>query len=111
MKPLRRRGLTPGEIGLARSVFGEAIRLKTVRILSAPWPFDRAFVAGCWFGRDWIVWPAMAFQADFSAGPLSRQGQASLCRPVWTRDGKTAYLRPFRLDTDPARSDGPEARS
>lgn len=70
---MRRRALTPGEIALARAVFGEAIRLETVRILSAPWPFDRAFVPGRWFGRDWIVWPGKQVPADASKAPLGVQ--------------------------------------
>lgn len=61
---MSRRALTPGEVALARSVFGEVIRLKTVRILSAPWPLTRAFVPGCWFGRDWIVWPSKQVPDD-----------------------------------------------
>lgn len=73
MKAGARRALTPGEVALARSVFGEAIRLKTVRILSAPRPFDRAFVPGGWFGRDWIVWPGKQVPADASKASLSVQ--------------------------------------
>ncbi|MGA0546307.1 hypothetical protein ACO2Q1_13615 [Brevundimonas sp. VNH65] len=61
---MRRRALTAGEFALARSVFADAIRLKTVRILSAPWQLTRAFVPGCWFGRDWIVWPAKQVPDD-----------------------------------------------
>lgn len=70
---MRRRSLTTGETELARSVFGNAIRLETVRILSAPWPLTRAFVPGCWFGRDWIVWPGKQVPADASKAPLGVQ--------------------------------------
>ncbi len=73
MKPGALRALTSGEAALAKSVFGEAIRLKTVRILSAPWPFDRAFVPGCWFGRDWIVWSGKQVPADASKASLGVQ--------------------------------------
>lgn len=73
MKVLRRRGLTPGEVDLAKSVFGAAVRLQTVRILYAPWPFDRAFVPGRWFGRDWIVWPGKQVPADASKATLGDQ--------------------------------------
>ena len=51
------RPLADGEAALAREVFGAALRLDDVRFLGSPWPFDRAFVPGSWFGRDWIVWP------------------------------------------------------
>lgn len=61
---MRRRALTAGEFALAQSVFADRIRLETVRILSAPWPLTRAFVPGCWFGRDWIVWPAKQVPDD-----------------------------------------------
>lgn len=67
------RALTPGEIELARAMFGAAIRLETVRILSAPWPFDRAFAPGCWFGRDWIVWPGKQVPEDASKASLGVQ--------------------------------------
>ena len=70
---MSRRALTPGEIALARSVFGGAIGLKAVRVLSAPWPFLRAFVPGRWFGRDWIVWPANQVPADASKASLGVQ--------------------------------------
>ena len=49
------RALTQAEAALAREAFGAALRLDTVRLIG--WPFRRAFVAGRWFGRDWIVWP------------------------------------------------------
>lgn len=74
LKPFgRRRRLTPGEIALARNVFGDAIRLESVRILPAPWPFARAFVPGSWFGRDWIVWPAAQLPEDISAASVGMQ--------------------------------------
>lgn len=67
------RGLTPGEIALAASVFGQAIALEPVRIIASPRPFDRAFVPGRWFGRDWIVWPRVQLLEDLSCGPLHVQ--------------------------------------
>ncbi|MBB5745382.1 hypothetical protein [Brevundimonas variabilis] len=67
------RGLTSGEQGLAVSVFGRAVRLETVRFVKSPWPFDRAFVAGRWFGRDWIVWPGRGLPDDFAVAPLAVQ--------------------------------------
>jgi hypothetical protein len=67
------RGLTVGETALARQAFGGALGLAPVRFLPSPWPFDRAFVAGRWFGRDWIVWPRRALPRDIAAAPLRLQ--------------------------------------
>ena len=67
------RGLTSAERDLASGVFGDAILFETVRFLKSPWPFDRAFVAGRWFGRDWIVWPGRGLATDFAVAPLSVQ--------------------------------------
>lgn len=67
------RTLTTPERGLAAAVFGEALELDPIRILAAPWPVRRAFVAGRWFGRDWIAWPRAALPADFLAASLGRQ--------------------------------------
>lgn len=69
----RVRRLTPGEKSLAREAFGGAIDLSIVRILAAPWPFNRAFVPGRWFGRAWIVWPRPQLTPDLSAAPLAQQ--------------------------------------
>lgn len=67
------RALTPGERALAADAFGIAVGLDTVRFLKSPWPFDRAFVAGRWFGRDWIVWPGRGLPIDFAVAPLGMQ--------------------------------------
>lgn len=61
-----KRGLTDREKTLARRVFGDHIELDTVRFVGSPKPFDRAFVAGRWFGRDWIVWPRETLAEDFT---------------------------------------------
>ena len=67
------RPLTSGEIAMAREMFGEAIEYGSVRILAQP-VFPRAFVAGRWFWRDWIVWPAKTLLPDYAApdAPLRR---------------------------------------
>ncbi|QDH73269.1 hypothetical protein [Brevundimonas sp. M20] len=67
------RPLTPGEIELAREAFGETLDYPPIRFLPSPWPFDRAFVPGRWFGRDWIVWPKATLVADLSTAPLKLQ--------------------------------------
>ena len=66
------RALTEAEKSLSREAFGAAIDLATVRLIG--WPFRRAFVAGRWFGRDWIVWPQAQLVADFTAAPVRMQG-------------------------------------
>ena len=67
----RKRGLTEAEKALARRVFGDKIELDTVRFVASPKPFDRAFVAGRWFGRDWIVWPGARLADDYATAKLS----------------------------------------
>lgn len=67
------RRLTSGEKALAREAFGAALRLDSVRILSSPWPFDRAFVPGSVLGREWIVWPGRNMPPDLSLTPLALQ--------------------------------------
>lgn len=67
----RIRALTDSEATLARQAFGDAIRLETVRLIG--WPFARAFVAGRWFRRDWIVWPSRALVDDFTTAALGAQ--------------------------------------
>lgn len=67
----RKRSLTGAEKALARRVFGDHIELDTVRFIASPKPFNRAFVAGRWFGRDWIVWPGERLAEDYSAAELS----------------------------------------
>jgi hypothetical protein len=67
------RGLTPGERALAVDAFGDALTLDAIRLLPVPWPFNRAFVPGRWFARDWIVWPKQTLPADVGAAPLRPQ--------------------------------------
>ena len=64
MSRLLIRSLAPGEAALAREVFGRDLRLDDIRFMRSPWPFDRAFVPGRWFGRDWIVWPKATLAPD-----------------------------------------------
>lgn len=67
------RALTEGERALAREVFADAIHLDHLRLIPSPRPFDRAFTAGRWFGRDWIVWPHRTLAPDISVEPLGLQ--------------------------------------
>lgn len=67
------RALTPGERRLIQGQFGASVGLDAVRLMATPWPFDRAFVPGRWFRRDWILWPGAALPGDFAAAPISLQ--------------------------------------
>jgi len=67
------RSLAPGEIELARSVFGPALRTGTVRLLRLPPLLRRAFVPGALAGREWICWPTAIWSDDLSREPLGRQ--------------------------------------
>lgn len=60
------RPLTNGEIGLAREMFGDALDCAPVRLWAQPFGFHRVFVAGRWFGRDWIVWPKAQLLDDYA---------------------------------------------
>lgn len=61
------RALTDGERALAREMFGEALDCGPVRLWAQPFGFRRIFVAGRWFGRDWIVWPKAQLLDDYAA--------------------------------------------
>ena len=110
----RIRGLTPGERVLAREAFGDALALDEIRLLSAPWPFRRAFVPGRWFGRCWIVWPGGP-PADVAEAGLRLQallvhelthvwqaqsGINLLFGKLRAGDGHAAYAYPLGLDCD-----------
>ena len=65
MKPLRWRGLTPGERAICAEVFAASLDPRRVRLLSLPvWP--RPFVPG----GGLVVWPAVSAAADFADAPL-----------------------------------------
>ena len=68
----RVRALTSAEAALASEAFGTALRVDGIRLIG--WPFRRAFVAGRWFGRDWIVWPRRELVEDLAAAPNRLQG-------------------------------------
>lgn len=103
------RRLTEGEIRLARGEFGQALELETVRLAGTPWPFDRAFVPGRWFGRDWILWPGRSLPSDFAVAPVAlqavfvhelvhvwqaQQGVNLLAGKIRAGDGPSAYAYP-----------------
>lgn len=69
----RIRTATRGERDLCSEVFGSGLLLDDLRIVRMPWPFTRAFVAGRWFGRDWMFWPERSHRDDLSSGTLHQQ--------------------------------------
>lgn len=109
------RGLTDGEAALAREAFADDLALGTIRFLTSPWPFDRAFVPGRWFGREWIVWPHRTLPADFAQAPLklqavfihelvhvwqAQQGVNLLTGKVRAGDRPQSYEYPVGMDCD-----------
>lgn len=52
---------------MAREMFGDALDPAPVRIWAQPFGFPRIFVAGRWFGRDWIIWPRDQLLPDYAA--------------------------------------------
>lgn len=98
------RALAPGEVDLARSVFGSALRMETVRLLRLPPLFRRAFVPGALAGREWICWPTAIWSDDLSQGPLRRQ--ATLIHElvhVWqAQQGVNLLIAKLRAGDGPA---------
>ena len=109
------RPLTDAERGLATEAFGEALDLDSIRFLVAPWPFDRAFVPGRWFGRDWIVWPRLTLPPDLADAPLrfqamlvhelthvwqAQQGVNLLTGKIGAGDRPSSYEYPVGMDCD-----------
>jgi hypothetical protein len=69
------RSLTPGEIALARSVFGEAIDYSRVRLHKGKWwPFHPRNAAMAPMGEIWFHPDGGVWSDDFSKEPLGRQG-------------------------------------
>jgi len=109
------RPLTEGERALAVEAFGDALRLATIRFLPVPRPFDRAFVPGRWFGRDWIVWPGRTLPPDLAEAPLrlqtilihelthvwqAQQGVNLLTGKIRAGDNPSSYEYPVGMDCD-----------
>ena len=70
-----RRPLTPGEVELARSIFGDAIDYSKVRmVLGKWWPFHPRRAAMASMGSIWFHPQGGGWSEDFSNEPLSHQG-------------------------------------
>ena len=109
------RALTTGERALAHEAFGETLDLDRVRLLPSPWPFNRAFVPGNWFGRTWIVWPRPTLIEDLSEATLkfqamlvhelthvwqAQQGVNLLTGKLRAGDSIASYEYPVGVDCD-----------
>ena len=71
---MRSRSLTPGEIGLARSVFGDAIDYSKVRLkLGKWWPLHPRGSAMAPMGHIYFHPVGGGWSEDFSAEPRGRQ--------------------------------------
>jgi len=69
------RSLTPGEIELARSVFGEAIDYSRVRLFKGKWwPFHPRNAAMAPMGNIYFHPEGQVWSDDFSKESLGRQG-------------------------------------
>ncbi|MFC7379565.1 hypothetical protein [Brevundimonas sp. GCM10030266] len=105
------RPLTPGEVALGREAFGDGLDYGAIRLLASP--FNRAFVAGCWFGRDWIIWPKRSLPDDVSGAALglqallihelthvwqARQGVNLLLAKIRAGDSAASYAYPLVVD-------------
>jgi hypothetical protein len=72
---MERRSLTPGEVELVRSIFGEAIDYSRVRLIRGKWwPFQPRNAAMAPMGNIWFHPDAGGWSDDFSKEPLGRQG-------------------------------------
>jgi hypothetical protein len=68
------RHLTPGEISLARSIFGDAIDCSKVRLFRGKWwPFHPAGAAMAPTGHVWFHPNGGGWSEDFSTEPLGAQ--------------------------------------
>lgn len=72
---MERRSLTPGEIALARSIFGSAIDYSKVRlVLRKWWLFHPRNAAMAPMGNIWFHPKGGGWSEDFSKEPLLAQG-------------------------------------
>ena len=69
------RSLTPGEIALARSIFGDAVDYSKVHLVKGKWwPFHPRNAAMAPMGNIWFHPEGGVWSEDFSKEPLGRQG-------------------------------------
>lgn len=93
----RARPLTPGEIDLARSVFGDAIDYAKVRMVKGKWwPFQPRTAAMAPMGDIWFHPEGGGWSEDFSEEPLGRQGFfIHELTHVWQAQAKGRFYLPL----------------
>ena len=91
------RPLTPGEIELARSVFGDAIDYSKVRLVKGKWwPFHPRNAAMAPMGNIYFHPEGGAWSDDFSGEPLGRQGFfIHEMTHVWQAQAKGKFYLPL----------------
>jgi hypothetical protein len=94
---MRKRFLTPGEIALARSIFGDAIVYERVRLFEGKWwPFHPRCSAMAPTGDIYFHPDGGGWSDEFSAEPLHRQGFFSHeLTPVWQAQAKGRFYLPL----------------
>ena len=107
------RTLTPGEIDIAKSVFGDAIDYSKVRMVKGKWwPFHPRNAAMAPMGNIHFHPEGGVWSEDFSKEPLSRQGFfIHEMTHVWQTQAKGRFYLPlmrhpfcqYRYDFDPRR--------
>ena len=71
---MKARPLTPGEVALCRSMFGEAIDYRRVRLIEGKWwPFHPRGAAMAPMGNIWFHPDRGGWSDDFASEPLRRQ--------------------------------------
>ena len=91
------RPLTPGEIALARTLFGEAIDYRRVRIIRRKWwPFQPRTVTMAPTGNIHFHPASTRYSTDFSAERLSLQGLfIHEMTHVWQAQTRGRYYLPL----------------
>ena len=94
---MRKRFLTPGEIGLARSVFGDAIDYRQVRLVEGKWwPLQPRRSAMAPMGNIHFHPDGGGWSDDFAAEPLHRQGFfIHELTHVWQAQAKGRFYLPL----------------
>ena len=91
------RPLTPGEIALARSLFGEAIDYRQVRIIRRKWwPFQPRTITMAPTGNIHFHPASASYRDDFTDAPLALQGLLihELVH-VWQAQSRGKYYLPL----------------
>jgi len=94
---MRSRHLTPGEVDLVRSVFGEAIDVAGVRLIEGKWwPFQPRRTAMAPMGNIYFHPDGGGWSEDFAKEPLARQGFfIHEMTHVWQAQAKGRFYLPL----------------